>query len=245
MKKTMKVILAILVAATVVTGIIPANLAKADSKKMVEEVTVIPKNDTEVKYALVYSRVKWYSLNETDYSPETFRPSDNITYGELAQWIYCGTNKPEKSLSQKKALKWVRNAYYEVALAHPEYAEEIATAFSDGKERLSYKKAASLDWIRATFYTMAWYNNDGAWFNGYDEFDFDIYRVDRLLATGGAERDSGNKYDNDYIRLYYSHKWENFNKDTNHLSRIATLDVLNMLNVPVLSTTPPWNWKGR
>ena len=246
MKRAIRIFVAIILTVATVAVIIPANLAEASGRTRIEQAEVIEKNDIFVQD--IIDRFLWeeYNVNIKDYSAETFRPGDDVTYGELAQWIYCRINEPKKCPSQKKAIKWLKKVYYEVALAHPEYAEEISASFLDGRQgKFNYKKAATYEWLDATCYVVAWYNNDGAWVNGYDDFDFDIHRVDRYLATGGAERDNGDEYDNNYNSLYYSRIWGNYSSDTIHPARIAALEILGMLGVSIFSNTPPWNWKGR
>ncbi len=249
-KKLFSKVIMVLTLVVISVMAIPSRLAEAVGitlREVIEHVEVFKKDPAYVQGFIIdwYIR-KDYHVDSKDYSAETFRPGDNVTYGELARWIYCRTNYPEKCPSQKKAIKWLKKAYNEVALAHPEYAEEISAAFSDGKQgKFNYKKSATWDWLRSTCYIVAWYNNDGAWVNGYDDFDFDIHRVDRFLATGGAERDNGDELKNYFISLYYPRKYANYGGDTIHPSRIAALDVLGELGLVVSSVYPPWNWKGR
>ncbi len=248
MKRAIRIFVAVILTIVTVAVIIPANLVEASGKGKfkIDEVEAIEKDPSAVQNFINRYLFEEYNVNSKDYSAETFRPGDDITYGELAQWLYCGTNEPEKCPSQKKAIKWLKKVYYKVALAHPEYAEEISASFLDGKQgKFNYKKAATYEWLDATCYVVAWYNNDGVYVNGYDNFDFDIHRIDRFLATGEAERDNGDEYDNNFNSLYYSRRWGNYSSDTIHPARIAALEIIGKLGISIFSTTPPWNWKGR
>lgn len=142
---------------------------------------------------------------DKEYDLDSFKPGDAITYGEFAQWLYYAINRDEaKYPTKKKAINWLREVFFQVALQYPDYADEMLGGFTDGKyAKFSYKKQASWDWMRSVMYVLIIYQNKNYGQKILDQigFNFDISVVD-LCYLGMDEK--GNTKS---IQEYYHTRW--------------------------------------
>ena len=147
----------------------------------------------------------WLHALDKQYDLVSFRPGDTITYGEFAQWLYYAINRDEaKYPTKKKAINWLREVFFQVALQYPDYADEMLGGFTDGKyAKFSYKKTASWDWLRSVMYVIIIYQNKNYGQKILDQigFNFDITVVD-LCYLGTDEK--GNTKS---IQEYYHTRW--------------------------------------